>query len=63
MNDYLDLKYDLVCAIAKETIRQLNSDTSRKGEHIDFDFDVDYSQIESEVSKEIDEIIEKIKML
>lgn len=62
MNDFLDLKYEIVCVIAKETIKQLNGQNFLD-KQIDLDFDVDYSEIECQVSEKIEKIIEQMKML
>lgn len=56
MTEYLDLKFELVCIIAKETLRQTNGWDNNY-----FDNCVDFSNIESEISKELDELLTKVK--
>lgn len=48
--NFLDLKYALVCLIAKETIRQAGASAT----------ELDFSSIECEISAEIDEILKKM---
>lgn len=60
-NGYLDLKYELVCIIAKETIKDLKDNDFLKEHFKNGDFD--FSGVECELSEKIDKIIEQIKML